>query len=63
MLSIIDMAKIMDGYSVSTPDSSFVWNSGNVPNTKVMVEIRTTPSEVKAMTFQIEEKCIRIMFI
>ena len=48
-LSIISIANTASGYSSGVPDSSKDWNSGNVPSTKVSVDTRTTPREVKAM--------------
>ena len=50
MLSTTLMTMTASGYSSGTPDSDSGWNSGKVPNTKVMVEISTTPREVKAIT-------------
>ena len=50
-LSIIDIAATASGYSSGVPDSAKDWNSGKVPRTKVKVETRTTPNEVKAITF------------
>ena len=59
MLSIISIANWTAGYfSICTPFLSNAgsspwfsgWNSGNVPKTKVIVETKTTPNEVKAIT-------------
>ena len=50
MLSMMAMTRTASGYSSGNPDSSSGWNSGNVPKTKVIVEIKTTPNEVNAIT-------------
>ena len=59
ILSIISIANWTVGYfSICTPFLSNAgsspwfsgWNSGNVPKTKVIVETKTTPNEVKAIT-------------
>ena len=54
-LSIIDIAATASGYSSGVPDSAKDWNSGKVPRTKVKVETRTTPNEVKAITLILEK--------
>ena len=56
ILSIIFIAYTASGYSGGAFLSSSDWNSGNVPNTKVNVDIRTTPRDVKAMIWNRNKK-------
>ena len=61
ILSIIFIAYTASGYSGGAFLSSSDWNSGNVPNTKVNVDIRTTPRDVKAMIWNRNKKKILLL--
>jgi hypothetical protein len=62
-LSIMAIANTASGYSSGVPDSSYDWNSGNVPSTNVRVEIKTIPKEVKAMIWKKKRKVSYIALI
>ena len=60
MLSITPMTMTASGYSSGKPLSASGWNSGKVPKTKVRVEIRTTPKDVKAITCSKNDNILRL---